>query len=329
MNNVLDLFCGAGGFSNGFKRVGYNIVAGVDNKDTGIDTFELNHNAKGINKDLSKVDPSCIDENINENIDVIIGGPPCKGFSNANSYNDGHDSRNTLVNVYLDFIDYFEPNGICMENVPQIKNENYPNDKYDTYGDLIKTRLDNMNYNYSFNVLNASNYGVPQNRKRAIVIGTKKDININKPEKTHSNNNDSLPSKITVSEALEDAKAEEYSNHRQKTKERMSKIDYGNNWRDIPDELKTESMGEFTHSNTYKRLHPDKPSITITNYSKSLIMPPDDNRILSVDEALKLQSFNDFKFSESSNLTNKTQMIGNSVPPKLAEEIAYYMKDKI
>lgn len=182
--NALDIFCGAGGFSKGFEKAGYNIVAGVDNKKSAIQTFQFNHDAKGITADLTETEPKEIEKHIDKDIDVIIGGPPCKGFSIANTQS-GHDKRNTLVDVFLDFVEYFEPIGVCMENVPAFRREEYPNDEYDTYEDLVVSRLSEMDYNVSIDVLNAARYGVPQTRKRAIVLATKQNEEPQHPDPTH------------------------------------------------------------------------------------------------------------------------------------------------
>lgn len=183
--NTLDLFCGAGGFSRGFSKAGYNIVAGIDNKKSAIQTFEYNHNAEGIEADLTNTDPEDIEKKLDEDINVIIGGPPCQGFSIAGNTQTGHDERNSLVNVFLDFIEHFEPLALCMENVPSIRRKEYPTDEYDNYEDLLVKRLSKIGYSVSIEVMNAARYGVPQKRRRAIVVATKQDEEPEHPEPTH------------------------------------------------------------------------------------------------------------------------------------------------
>lgn len=318
MKNILDLFCGIGGFSLGFNDE-YNIVAGVDSKESSINTFEKNLDAEGIKTDLSKTEPEEIDENIGEGIDIIIGGPPCKGFSIVNQRNKGHDNRNDLVNVFLDFVDYFDPTAVSMENVPQFRSEEYPTDEYGTYGDLVRERMSDMGYSYNIFVLNSARYGVPQKRKRAILLASKKN---EPPEKPETNN--SLDNAPTVGEAISDVidADNEYYNHRSNTKERMNHVPKGGNWKDIPEEYRTDGMGKNTH-NVYHRLNPNQPSKTVTNFGKDLTIHPDKNRMITVREGMLLQSYPDkFTFHKDVNKTQKIQHVANSIPPKLSESIA-------
>jgi len=118
--NVLDLFCGAGGFSEGFRQSGYNILAGIDNDKNALDTFAKNFpEAVTIQKDLSEDNFSGMDKIIDEQIDVIIGGPPCQGFSVAGKRLKD-DPRNVLYKAYLHLIKHFNPQAIVIENVPTI-----------------------------------------------------------------------------------------------------------------------------------------------------------------------------------------------------------------
>lgn len=318
--NVLDLFCGAGGFSSGFQNADYNIVSGVDNNKSVIQTFEHNHDSNGIVADLTETSP--VELEIDDDIDVVIGGPPCKGFSVAN-IDTGHDERNTLVDVFLDYVAYFEPTAVVMENVPAFRSEPYPTDEYDTYGALVESRLTDLGYEVSIEVLNAYQYGVAQKRRRAIVVATADG----KP--THP---DPLDNRRTVGDVLDGIEPDNptYSNHRQTTLERISTIPQGGNWQDIPDDLQTMSMGENTHSNTYRRLHPAEPSVTLSNFRKSLILHPHEDRMLSIREALRIQSFDDeFEFPDETRLAEKQQMVANAVPPLLAKSIAEEIADDI
>lgn len=175
--NVLDLFSGGGGFSAGFAQVsGYNIVAGVDFKESAVQTFQFNHDAQGIECNLAETTPEEFFEDVDfepSDIDVVIGGPPCQGFSIANTTTEGHDERNTLVDVFLDYVEYIEPVAVVMENVPTIGSTDYPEKDDVSYADHTLDRLEEMGFNAEMQVLNAAEYGVPQKRRRSIFIATR------------------------------------------------------------------------------------------------------------------------------------------------------------
>ncbi|MEZ4938902.1 MAG: DNA cytosine methyltransferase [Crocinitomicaceae bacterium] len=119
--NVIDLFCGCGGLSQGFIEADYNVILGIDHWKDAIETFNYNHkNSKGIVADLLNLDPQEIKTKYNiESVDLIIGGPPCQGFSIAGK-RIIDDERNQLYKSFLRFVDYFKPRGFVMENVPNI-----------------------------------------------------------------------------------------------------------------------------------------------------------------------------------------------------------------
>lgn len=167
---VLDLFSGCGGLSLGFEQAGYDIVGGIDVWKDAIDTFKYNHpNSKGIVEDLESVDPQVFSEEYGVgNIDVIVGGPPCQGFSIAGK-RVIEDERNKLYRSFIRMVKFFSPKVFLMENVPNIITMG---------GGLIKDEIiknfQEIGYETKYKVLVASDYGVPQKRKRAFFIGFKK-----------------------------------------------------------------------------------------------------------------------------------------------------------
>lgn len=176
MLRVLDLFCGAGGFSHGMERAGLNIIAGVDFDSDALATFRRNHpNAIAVEADMAALTPSSLGNYLGiypGDIDVIIGGPPCQGFSkNRALHFDNHefkdDERNGLYWHFYDFIDYFRPKYVVMENVPEILSVKNGHFKHE-----IQKRLENAGYYSEMNVLYANDFGVPQYRKRAFVMAS-------------------------------------------------------------------------------------------------------------------------------------------------------------
>ena len=164
--NVLDLFCGAGGLSCGFERSGFNIVLGIDNDAKALETFEANHNgAKSICGDITSIGYEDIKKVIgNQQIDVIIGGPPCQGFSLSGPRNF-NDPRNKLYLSYIRLVEEIQPRAFVIENVPGLvglfKGE---------VKDSIIERLNALGYDVKYKILCAADYGVPQSRKRVILL---------------------------------------------------------------------------------------------------------------------------------------------------------------
>jgi DNA (cytosine-5)-methyltransferase 1 len=189
MVNVLDLFCGAGGFSLGLSlsESDFNIVAGLDNTQDAIQTFNNNHsNNPGTTVDISTINPDDFADTIHSSIDVIIGGPPCKGFSSIrpNRSSDEIDYRNYLYQDYLDFVDYFEPDIFVIENVPEIINHTINGTKIIS---RIESEIESLGYSFEWKLLNSAYYGVPQARTRFILIATNHSANsIQFPTPTHT-----------------------------------------------------------------------------------------------------------------------------------------------
>ena len=178
--NVLDLFCGCGGMSKGLIDSGLNVIAGIDIWDKAINSYQKNLNHLGICDDISKIPPDLFKEKyINDiPIDIIVGGPPCQGFSIAGK-RDTKDPRNSLFMEYVKYLNYFNPKAFIMENVIGILSMKNSNNV--KVIDIIMELLE-VKYNCIICKLYASDFEVPQNRRRVIIIGIRKDLNINPTE---------------------------------------------------------------------------------------------------------------------------------------------------
>lgn len=354
MLKVIDLFCGCGGLSEGFRLAGYEIVGGVDFNAPAIKTYNRNfENAKGICCNLLDMDQAKIVEAFGnlQDIDVIIGGPPCQGFSAANRYKiEGEDPRNKLFFEFVKFVDLAKPKAIVIENVRGIvtSNNGYAKDR-------IYEIFESRGYSVNHRILSASDYGVPQRRQRNFFVMIKDG------EKFDFDKLVKVSEVVTVEDAIgelylhEDSSTDEpfylideptstyrkylrakdggVPNHEvrypaEKVQHRISFVPQGGNWQDVPEELWPTDR-KNRHSSAYKRLDVTQPSCTIdTGNNHSNYFHPLYNRIPTVREAARLQSFPD-EFVFMGNRSEQYRQVGNAVPPLLAKVIADQLKEVI
>ncbi len=340
--NCIDLFCGCGGLSLGFEKAGFDIILGIDAWQDAITTFNFNHKkSKGICADLSKINPQDVQSQLEgKSVDVIIGGPPCQGFSVAGK-RIIDDVRNTLYKNFVNFVSYYKPKAFMMENVPNIL----------SIGDgIIREQIlsdfEQLGYKVTYKILMASDYGVPQNRKRAIFVGLKNGNEFKFPESLSSN-------KVTSKEAISDLPEfsvpdgaeypiecqsdyqqkmrinsqglynHEITIHNDKTKEIIALVPDGGNYKNLPKELQNTRKVHIA----WTRLNSQKPSFTIDcghrhHFHYSF------NRIPTVRESARIQSFpDDFIFLGSK--TSQYKQAGNAVPVLMAESIAAKLKETL
>ncbi|CAI8166912.1 MAG: Modification methylase BspRI [Bacteroidota bacterium] len=343
MNNkpkVIDLFCGCGGLSQGFIDAGYNIILGIDKWQDAIETFNFNHkNSNGIVADLLTLSPETVSKNEKiDNVDVIIGGPPCQGFSIAGK-RIVDDERNQLYKSFLHYVEFFKPKAFLMENVPNIMSIGKGAIKEQIIIDFEK-----IGYKMSNKILLASDYGVPQNRKRAFFVGLRDGSLFDFPEPTTPDN------KITSMEAISDLPehtlkdGESYSSdsksnyqkqirngnkvvfnhqiteHKNKTIEIIAMVPDGGNYKSLPKELHSTRKVNIA----WTRLNSNRPSFTIdTGHNHHFHY--EFNRVPTARESARLQSFHD-DFIFKKGKTSQLKQIGNAVPPLLAKEIAIKLK---
>ena len=163
---VIDLFAGVGGMSEGFKQAGYDIVLAVEFDKDIANSYKLNHaETEMINEDICKLDVKALHKKYAD-IDVIMGGPPCQGFSQKGKRLNIDDPRNYLFQQFVRFVEEFKPKYFVLENVPNIITTSNG-----FFKDQIVQSFENMGYSINFSVLNAADYGVPQDRRRAVFIG--------------------------------------------------------------------------------------------------------------------------------------------------------------
>ncbi len=343
----LDFFCGCGGLSKGFEQAGYKILAGIDFDQSALNTFELNHKgAKGLRLDLFKRDEAFaeIDACINgKKVDVIIGGPPCQGFSLTGPRNF-NDKRNQLYLSVIEAVKRYCPRAFMIENVPGMATLYKGAIK-----DEILRRFRELGYDVSCKILCAADYGVPQIRKRLIFVGISdscRAFEFPKPlfDPEHY---------ITCEQAISDlpslenelgAEESDYESdpqtpfqremrgkcsvlhnhtaiaHKDFVKEVISLVPDGGNYKDLP-----PGVGDSRKFNmAWTRYASNKPSRTIdTGHRNNFHYKW--NRCPTVRESARLQSFpDDFVFT--GNKTQQNRQVGNAVPVLLARAVANAIK---
>jgi DNA (cytosine-5)-methyltransferase 1 len=339
---AVDIFSGAGGLSIGAEMAGIDTTLAVEYDKHAADSFKKNHkNSIVLNQDIRTVNPL---EHIDEKPFILMGGPPCQGFSIANTKTRNLDNPNNwMFREYYRFLKDLEPEWFLFENVEGFKS--FANGKFAID---IEKEFKELGYETNSSVLTASDFGVPQKRNRFFIVGNKNGIKFDF---------DSLKkqSLVTVGEALSDLpRGLQNGEHREKCSyikeadsfylktmrkkakaptqnlisrnkdyviERYTYIKPGRNWQDIPSHLmQNYANTKNMHSGIYKRLDPEQPSVVIANYRKSMLIHPEEHRGLSLREAARLQSFPDHIVFEGP-LSYKQQQIGNAVPPLLAKAI--------
>lgn len=339
--NAIDLFAGCGGLSKGFMDAGFDIIVGVDNDQAALNTFAKNHNgAVAMKADLSRQETFDEIKKIagGREIDVVIAGPPCQGFSLTGPRNFD-DERNKLYLAVIEIVKQYKPKAFIIENVPGMAT---------LYGGQIKDeiirRFKRLGYNIECEILCAADYGVPQIRKRLIFMGIRSDIG--KPEfpkiKFTQDHYRTCRDAISDLPSLEDdpgAEEANYSqepiteyqklmrgqcsvlynhlgtNHTQMVKDTIARVPEGGNYKDLP-----KGWGESRKFHmAWTRLNGNAPARTVDTGHRNLFHYQY-NRVPTVRESARIQSFpDDFIFTGTK--TQQCRQVGNAVPPLLGQAL--------
>jgi DNA (cytosine-5)-methyltransferase 1 len=333
---VIDCFCGAGGLSLGFEKAGFDVLYAFDLDKTAISTYNHNahHHGHAYVRNIYDVSKQSIEADLGfplGQIDVVIGGPPCQGFS-VQRRGDDVDPRNNLVLEYIRMIKDILPTYFVMENVGGLLSpRGLP------YFQQLKKELGEEGYVIQHKKLTASDFGVPQSRKRVFIVGERT---------TPSRATFSFPEPKgepcrTVRDAiadLMDKTEQDYPNHKADklsavNLRRIQAITEGQGRDSLPEELMLDCQKTNTshrHLDTYGRMAWDAPSPTITarfdSFSRGRFGHPVLDRTITLREGARLQTFpDDFEFLGSK--VEVARQIGNAVPPVLAEQVARKIKE--
>jgi DNA (cytosine-5)-methyltransferase 1 len=332
---LLDLFSGAGGMSLGFTQAGFEVLAAVDNWRDALGTFALNDpNAKVFLTDMSDLQSARELFQSLPDVDVVIGGPPCQGFSIAGK-RDPLDPRNMLYKSFVDAIRVKRPKAFVMENVPTIASPT----NAELFAEIIED-FKSLGYLVEARVLRASEYYVPQNRRRMFIVGTRSDIPavFEFPKQSEVVNTTSDAISDLPDSSIDDGspyptppltqlqmilrKGSDYlynhqvTEHSIATRSVISLVPDGGNYKDLPASL----QGIRNVNIAWTRFSSDKPSNTIDTGHRHHFHYKY-NRVPTVREAARLQSFPDSYIFLGSK-TSQMKQVGNAVPPMLAKLIA-------
>ncbi|WP_445738710.1 DNA cytosine methyltransferase [Mariniflexile sp.] len=306
---VLSLFSGSGGLDLGFLATGkFEIIFANDFNYSACETYAHNIGNHIICEDISKL------KNL-PNADIIIGGPPCQGFSTANPARSFDDPRNQLFKEYARIINEVQPKMFLMENVSGMVTM----EKGKVFK-LIKKELTACGYTLYDSLLNAKDYGVPQSRRRMIIIGVRNDINkkFEFPKPTH--NGDSY---VSVGEIIIDKPISKNNpNHKVSSitdlnLKRIKCIPEGGSMKDCPEKLQNNS----DLNRAMRRLHSKKESYTIVHNNCDHYYHPTEHRRITIREMARLQGYpDDYLFLGSKS--EQSRQVGNSVPVGLGKAIA-------
>jgi len=346
---AIDLFSGCGGFSYGFQQADFHVVLGVDNTEVALKTFEHNHDDSStmlldlhLNESIDKI----VKATKEHNIDAIIAGPPCQGFSLTGSRKI-HDERNSLFQAVFKLAKKIKPKAIIIENVPGLLR------LYKGEAAIqIQEEFKKLKYECTPQLVYAPDYGVPQIRKRVFFVALKKGLGkFEFPSPTHVKDNyigckdaiGDLPD-LALDMGAEHAKYDKKpfskyqkimrnsnktlrnhigTKHTDHVINVISQVPEGGNHKDLP-----PGVGDSRKFNeAWTRYHSDRPSKTIDTGHRNHFHYKW-NRVPSVRENARLQSFPD-EFIFLGTKTQQYRQVGNAVPPLLGKILAEQLKNYI
>ena len=343
---AIDIFAGAGGMSLGSVLSGIPVAAAVELDRHSARTYAANHPTTNLmTKDVKSLTPNAIRSlgSRDQGPLVLFGGLPCQGFSYSNPrHRNKNNDSNWLFKEFIRIVDILKPEWTVIENVRGIGDT--------AKGYFLKTivaELERRSYGVSHAPLNASHFGVPQNRTRYFIVANRTKRPFEMPQRS-SNILVSVRNAIHDLPELDNGNTQgelPYRNHRpskyaktMRSNEKMCKnnlvtrngplvverykyIPQGGNWTSIPSQLLSNYEDTSRcHTGIYHRLSYDRPAVVLGNYRKNMLVHPKQDRGLSVREAARLQSFPD-SYEFFGSIGFQQQQVANAVPPFLAKAV--------
>lgn len=330
----IDLFSGAGGMSEGLRQARFNTKLAFEIDPTASATYKLNHPKTYVyTQDIRTIDLADVRRKLHgRTLHLLAGCPPCQGFSSIRRLNRNkpvEDERNSLINEYVRFVDELQPYTIMLENVPGL-----------ALSPEFQKAIEHLSerYNIDYDIINVRDYGVPQSRKRLVMVGSRlAPIRIASPTKIKRTVRDIIGN-LPIPEDSNDAVHKIFPHHIVRIQQLISHVPHnGGSLRDLGEEwqLACHRASNVGFNDVYGRLRWDDYSTTITggclNPSKGRFLHPEQNRCISAREASMLQTFpEDYIFPANVAKTRIALMIGNALPPLFcriqAENIREHLK---
>lgn len=334
----IDFFCGSGGMTYGMSQAGIDVLAGIDIDPNCRETYEINNpNSKFIEKDIHELSEEEVVEltGIKKNDDslMFICCSPCQYWTHINTDREKSLKSKDLLKEFQRFVSWFKPGYLVIENVPGL----LKNKKEKILSEFL-VFLESESYVYDHKIVNANHYGVPQHRKRYLLIATRVSDNIRIPDGNSDGNlivrkyigvNNGFP---TVQDGHEDKTEFMHATASlsEKNKKRIRKTPKNGgtrmSWKDDPElQINAYRGKDSIFKDVYGRMFWDKPAPTITTRFNSLsngrFGHPEEHRAISLREGATLQTFPKNYIFKCSNQASIARLIGNAVPPELAKQI--------
>jgi len=342
---ALSFFSGAMGLDLGLEKSGFDIRLTCEFDKFCRQTIALNRPNTALLNDINDYQKQDIlnaaQLTQNDDIDLIVGGPPCQSFSTAGKRKGFNDDRGNAFLKYIDLALELRPKYIVIENVRGLlscpmdhrphdqRGEGYPELSEDELKggalNFVISKLKKSGYGYSFNLYNSANFGTPQTRERVVIICSRDGKTPPFLLPTHSDNEKfKLPKWKTLKPCIKNIKTHDHLNFPEKRLKYYRLLKPGNNWRNLPEELQKEAMGKSYYSGGGKtgflrRLAWDKPSPTLVTHPAmpaTDLAHPIENRPLSIQEYKRIQEFPD-NWELAGPLIQKYKQVGNAVPLSL------------
>lgn len=338
MITAVDLFCGAGGFSLAATRLGINVLAALENDASACATYRFNFSRQGqcpyiIEKDILDAGPDEIQRilPVNRPLDILMGGPPCQGFSTHRIKNSGvGDPRNALLLRYFDFVRILKPTAFLVENVVGLLWQRHKQYLDRFYQEALQAGYDV----FPAYILDANDYGAPQRRKRVFILGWRNQRPQNllwPPPPTHgicNNESSTLIPRRLASDVFEVAPVDDPNDVHMQHSPALIEV-----FRSTPHNGGSRHQSCRTlpchenhtgHKDVYGRIDPAKPGPTMTtacvNPSKGRFLHPTENHGITVRQAARFQTFPD-DFIFTGGIMSAAKQVGNAVPIKLGEAV--------
>lgn len=339
---IIDLFAGVGGLSLGFEQAGFETVIANEYDASIAEAYIKNRrNSNMVVEDITKLEISETFGKYRGKVDLVVGGPPCQGYSQKGQRKSINDPRNFLFRYFVDVVKEVRPEYFVMENVPNLLTV-----EKGFFKQELEKMFTDLGYTINAQVLCAADYGVPQNRHRAFIIGKRGDTQVAMPPK--------VDRRTTIWEAISDLAYLESGEGEPISKYRIApesdyQIQMRKNSAELHNHISTrhskvalerlamippkggkefltpEHLTKSIYSGTWERMDSDDISVTITTRfdtpSSGKFTHPYLNRAITVREAARIQSFPD-EFHFFGTKTSQMKQVGNAVPPMLARAVA-------